>query len=388
MNDTPEPKQDSLAVEEKTPLRVLCLDGGGMRGIYTAAYLSSLAEAFAKRRGLKTKLDIGAGFDLICGTSTGAIIGCALALGIEPERVVQLYRKNGSAIFQRPLPGKSRSKIIGLFSLAVDLYKRPAALEAGEEALRQALAEQFGDTTLGEVYKTRRIAIAIPTIDLAHHRSWVFKTPHLPDTNHRDDNYRLVDICLATSAAPLFRSLAAISDQNNFANHSVFVDGGLWANNPVLIGLIDALQMAKPNQHIEIFCLGTCSLPAGEDTTQIKLHRGLLDWKFGGDAASLAIDAQMFAYTHMAQMLSRHVKNPCEVIQFPREQVPAALMGYLGLDETRDVAAQALITQANSDANLTNSRCNDPLDWAGRLVKQLFMEMPTQQLEGSAVAHN
>ena len=312
-----------------------------MRGIYTAAYLCCLAEAFAKKRGLKSKLDIGASFDLICGTSTGAIIGCALAMGIDPGQVVQLYRETGPAIFQRPLPGKSGSILMGLLSLVIDLYKRPAALEAGEKALREALDKQFGDTTLGEVYGTRKIALAIPTIDIAHHRSWVFKTPHLPGTNHRDDNYRLVDVCLATSAAPLFRSLAAISDQNNLANHSVFVDGGLWANNPVLVGLIDALQMAAPGQPIEIFCLGTCSLPAGEDTAKIKLHRGLWDWKFGGEAASLAIDAQMFAYTHMAQMLSRHVKNPCKVIQFPSEQVPAALLGYLSLDETSEAAAQA-----------------------------------------------
>jgi hypothetical protein len=358
-----------------------------MRGIYTAAYLYALAEAFAKKRGLKTKLDIGAAFDLICGTSTGAIIGCALALGIDPGQIVELYRKNGSAIFQRHLPGKSRL-IMGLFSLVIDLYKRPAALEAGEKALREALLEQFKDTTLGEVYRARKIALAIPSIDIAHHRSWVFKTPHLTGTNHRDDSYRLVDVCLATSAAPLFRSLAAISDQNNLNNHSVFVDGGLWANNPVLVGLIDALQMAGPSQSIEIYCLGTCSIPAGEDIPKIKRHRGLWDWKFGGEAASLAIDAQMFAYTHMARMLSRHVKNSCAVIQFPSEQVPAALLGYLSLDETSEAAAQALIRQANSDANLTNSRCNNPQDEDGHRVNQLFMKMPTQQLQGSTVAHN
>ena len=385
MNCSPDPLPSAVV---KEPLRVLCLDGGGMRGIYTAAYLCFLAEAFAKKRGLKTKLDIGSGFDLICGTSTGAIIGCALALGIDLGQVVRLYRENGPTIFQRRLPGKSGSKLLGIASLAFDIFKRPKALAAGEKALRSALAKQFGDASLGEVYNSRKIALAIPAIDLGQHQSWVFKTPHLPGTNHRDDKYTLVDICLATSAAPLYRSLAAIYDQTNLASFSVFVDGGLWANNPVLVGLIDALQMVEPGQRIEIYCLGTCSLPAGEDTAKVKLYRGLWDWKFGGEAASLAIDAQMFAYTHMAQMLSRYVRNPCEVIQFPSEQVPAALMGYLDLDETRDEAAQALIKQANSDANFTNSRCNDPQDRAGYLVNQLFMKIPTQQLVGSAVAYN
>jgi hypothetical protein len=61
----------------KRPFRVLSLDGGGMRGIYTAQYLSSLTEGFSKKRSCGT-LDLVAGFDLIVGTSTGAILACAL----------------------------------------------------------------------------------------------------------------------------------------------------------------------------------------------------------------------------------------------------------------------------------------------------------------------
>jgi uncharacterized protein len=387
MSDSPEAQPHSHARQRK-PLRVLCLDGGGMRGIYTAAYLCSLADVFAKKRGTRSALDIGAAFDLICGTSTGAIIGCALALGIEPRQVVRLYRQYGPHIFRRALPGKSGSKLRAIVTSAVDIFKRPAALAAGEQALRQALVEQFGEATLAEVYAARKIALAVPAIDIAHHRSWVFKTPHLHGNGHRDDNYRLVDVCLATSAAPLFRSMAAIPDPNGRATDSVFVDGGLWANNPVLVGLIDALQMAAPDQPIEIFCLGTCPLPAGEDTALINPHRGLLDWKFGGEAAALAIDAQMFAYNHMARMLCRHVRIPCEIIEFPREQIPAALMGYLGLDETSEAAANALIKQANSDANLTNSRCNDLKDGEGQKVNELFMNMPVRRPKAAAAAQS
>jgi patatin-like phospholipase/acyl hydrolase len=182
------------------PLRVLCLDGGGMRGIYTAEYLSIVASAFARRRGAPS-LGVGAGFDLIAGTSTGAIIGCGLALGIPIEKIVQLYRRHGKAIFPRKLPDKLSP------SLAIDLRQRPKALRRGEKALRSALDDCFGTATIGSVYAERKIALAVPAVDMAQHRSWVFKTPHLPTSNNRDDNYRLVDVCLATSAAPLFRSL-------------------------------------------------------------------------------------------------------------------------------------------------------------------------------------
>ncbi len=78
----------------RQPFRVLSLDGGGMRGTYTATYLDRVASTFAKRRGLEA-LDIGAAFDLIVGTSTGGIIASALAKGVPLSDVVTLYQEHG-----------------------------------------------------------------------------------------------------------------------------------------------------------------------------------------------------------------------------------------------------------------------------------------------------
>jgi patatin-like phospholipase/acyl hydrolase len=80
------------------PLRVLSLDGGGMRGTYTATYLDRVAATFARRREVEA-LDIGAAFDLIVGTSTGGIIAAALATGVPLTDIVNLYAKQGPAIF-------------------------------------------------------------------------------------------------------------------------------------------------------------------------------------------------------------------------------------------------------------------------------------------------
>jgi hypothetical protein len=214
---------------------------------------------------------------------------------------------------------------------------------------------------------------------MSQHRSWVFKTPHLKDTtNHRDDKYTLVDVCLATSAAPIYRSLAAINHPDSEAGgYNVFVDGGLWANNPVLVGLIDALDLTKPGQEIHIFCLGTCPLPAGEQIQKSAVDRGLPQWKFGGNAANLAIDAQQFAFDHMAKKLARHVDRQCTVIRFPSEKVPAALVPYLGLDEKRPEAVQALINQARTDADMTNSKCSYiDTDAEAALICSLFNTAP------------
>ena len=339
-----------------------------MRGTYTATYLSCLERAFARRRGVDG-LDIGAAFDLIVGTSTGGIIACAVAEGLPLLDVVQFYKEHGSSIFQRRLPR--------IRSLAVDLIKRGRALASGNQALRSALRGRFGDRTLGDVYRRRNIALAITAVELSQHRSWVFKTPHLPNTNHRDDNYRLVDVCLATTAAPIYRSLAAVDHTDNgVPGYRVFVDGGLWANNPVLVGLIDALEMAEPDRAIQVFCLGTCPRPAGEQVPKGKVHWNLAKWKFGGKAAALSVDAQEFAYDNMARILVKHLNRQCDIVRFPREQIPAALTPYLELDDTTQAAMDALTNQARSDADMANSRCGDEHHREGQLIRHLFMDSP------------
>ena len=157
----------------------------------------------------------------------------------------------------------------------------------------------------------------------------------------------------------------------------MFVDGGLWANNPVLVGLIDALNLSEPGQDIQIFCLGTCPLPAGEQIAMNAGNRGIVEWKFGGGAASLAIDAQLFAFDHMAKMLARHVDRKCTVMRFPSDKVPASLIPYLGLDETRPEAIEALINQARSDADMLNSKCAYvDTDAEAALVCSLFESAP------------
>ena len=255
-------------------LRILSIDGGGMRGLYTAAYLSTLAQRYAVSRG-EAALDIGKGFDLIVGTSTGAIIACALAAGVSLDRVSALYRERGPEIFPLKLPDK-----VGV-NLAWQVCTRPRYLKAGAAALEDALHAEFGDITLGNIWRDQHIALAVPAVEMSRHHSWVFKTPHLANTKRRDNGYRLVDVCLASTAAPIYRSMARIENPDT-GGHHVFVDGGLWANNPVLVGLIDALEMTKPGDRIEIFCLGTCPQPEGELVGPDGLDRGLSEWQFGG----------------------------------------------------------------------------------------------------------
>ncbi|MEQ6352948.1 patatin-like phospholipase family protein [Ralstonia pseudosolanacearum] len=90
---------EKQAVMPMEPFRVLCLDGGGMRGVYQAAYLDAVLARLVGEGRCMQPIDVGRCFDLIVGTSTGAIVACALASGKEPRNVRLLYEMHGGHIF-------------------------------------------------------------------------------------------------------------------------------------------------------------------------------------------------------------------------------------------------------------------------------------------------
>lgn len=354
----------------KRPYRVLSLDGGGTRGIYTAAFLDRLLRHQAARDGVSGDLDLGRGFDLVTGTSTGAIVGCAAAVGVPMSRVERLYRDHGRAIFPHRITGKA--------SVIHRALSGRRYVRAGDAALRSALTDVLGGTTMLDVYRDRGISLSIPAVRMSTHRAWVFKKT--PRSGVRDDHYPLVDVCMASSAAPIYRSLAAIDEPGGGGGgKQVFADGGLWANNPIMVGLTDALTVAEPDQAIEIFSLGTCPRPEGEHVVGDAVHRSMLGWRLGADVAPLGIAAQEFAYDNMARLLSNALSacgRSVRRVRFPAKDVPASMMEYLALDDTREEAMDRLVQQAHSDADATRSACDDPLNPDGRMISDLLRGLP------------
>jgi len=362
--------------EVERAYRVLSLDGGGMRGIYTAAFLARLTDQFSRIRG-ESALDLGLGFDLITGTSTGAIVGCALAVGRPMTEIVGLYREHGPKIFPHRIAGKA--------SAVCRAAQGSRHVRAGDQALRQALEKVLGDLTMVEVYHGRGISLSIPAVLMSEHRAWVFKKT--PSSGVRDDHYRLADVCMATTAAPIYRSLAAIDDPNAPGGpQQVFADGGLWANNPIMVGLVDALTIAEPDRPIEIFSLGTCPRPEGDHLDAESAHRSMLDWSLGADVAPLSISAQEFAFDHMARLLANAISNcrrRIRRVRFPNRPVPASMMQYLALDDTRQEAMDRLMAQAHTDADLTKSVCDDYNSEDGQMIRQLMNDLPAMPASGA-----
>lgn len=188
--------------ENIKPFRVLSLDGGGMRGLYTASVLKELSNRFNK--GATAELDIGKGFDLIVGTSTGGILGCALASGTPVQKVIDLYRDEGSNIFKNPTPSSS-------FKLVKWIMKNLKSSANPNIKLKEQLDLIFKDETVKSIYDNRKIGLCLCSVKTSDHRSKVFKTAHNPD-KHADDKRKIADICLATSAAPIILPIGIINN--------------------------------------------------------------------------------------------------------------------------------------------------------------------------------
>jgi patatin-like phospholipase/acyl hydrolase len=215
-----------------------CHIPGGICGAFSAGFLAGIEEGIGQ--------PLGRYFDLVAGTSTGGIIAAALAFGEPALRIEEFYRDRGPVIFERRkvVPStwlKRRLRGLGLlagwaahrFGTELDCdYIVKTKYESGP--LKDGLTQVFGNKRLGEA-KTR---LVIPSIDLVHGQTKVFKTRHLP---HLDLDHRMpvVDVLMATTAAPTFFPHAEIQDG------SAYVDGGLWANNPTMVAVVESMAIRE-----------------------------------------------------------------------------------------------------------------------------------------------
>jgi predicted acylesterase/phospholipase RssA len=375
---------DFVAMTKKV-FRALSLDGGGMRGIYASAFLHKMQSNILKQpfpikgKDLDDELDVGKAFDLIIGTSSGAIIGCGLVAGIPVSRIAEAFQFFGSSVFPKPVPTKENDGWCFYRKFLSDFFLRSNNLKSGEGALIAELRKVFGDETIEELWKRRGIALSVPAIHMANHQSWVFKTPHINGTNHRDDGYKLWEACLASSAAPIFRSLANIKDplMNERGTHKTFTDGGLVANNPVLGALWDALEMTEEGDVIEIFCLGT-NPPQGGDVVSLKDNAWSYgEWQFGGKVVEVSLNAQQSLHHHMALTFAKHLKRDCRIYRFPSTPLSTELSSFTGLDRVSMKAVNALTALAEADVDKVNRMMNDKNCPQGQAFSSLFSSMKT-----------
>ncbi|MET1755690.1 CBASS cGAMP-activated phospholipase [Novosphingobium sp. RD2P27] len=210
--------------------RILSIDGGGIRGVFPAAYLAEIEQRFLEGR------SIASCFDMVAGTSTGGIIALALAHGMTAREALQIYVERGQRIF----PGWSGWR---KWCQLLRWISRP---KHDQTVLRDELLSIFGDRVLNDA--TTRLVV--PSFEGRHGEPFLYKTPHHPDYQ-KDRHQKFAHVALHTSAAPSY--YPAVDNDGYF-----MIDGGIWANNPIMNALVDALACYDvPRENIRILSLGT-----------------------------------------------------------------------------------------------------------------------------------
>lgn len=203
--------------------RVLCLDGGGVRGLLTLGILSELEMTLRLRSG-NDKLVLADYFDLIGGTSTGSIIATTLALGWPTAEISALYKTLIPQIF-KDASGQ------GVF-----------APKFKNGPLTAALGRELGAKTLGTPEFRCGLAIHSKRIDTGS--AWILVNN--PGWRYYDSNrkFLLRDLVQASAAAPHFFEgvLLSLEEEDGAAQDMFFIDGGVGGNNNPALEMFMAVR--------------------------------------------------------------------------------------------------------------------------------------------------
>ncbi len=212
-------------MDSKKTFKILSIDGGGIRGVYSAHILKRIEEEF--------KIKLHDYFDLIAGTSTGSIIAAAIACNIPLIEIEKLYIEKGKKIF-------TKRKKIGIPCKGIwePIYDN--------DELKKNLNEYFRNIKLEEVSKR----LIIPSTDVYNGEAFVAKSKY-HQKFIRDNNIKVVDAVLGSCSAPMYFKPHKIKDY-------LLADGGLWANNPSLVAVIEALKKCDQDLNdIKLLSIGT-----------------------------------------------------------------------------------------------------------------------------------
>ncbi len=251
--------------------RILSLDGGGIKGTFTASVLNELEESTGKR--------VVDHFDLIAGTSTGGLIALALGLGMPAKQILEFYMNRGPEIFH----DKGRGGILRTMRHAI----RP---KYSQQHLQQTLTELFQGKYLGE----SSCRLVIPSYDCNAGKVRLFKTAHHSRFN-QDHRMMACSVAMATAAAPTyFPAFSAFDGQ-------AYLDGGIWANCPIVIGLQEAaFVLGNSPFDLDVLSIGTTSAP--HDVSWAKQSGGFLTWNT--DLVNVQMRAQIEGALAQAQVMT------------------------------------------------------------------------------------
>ena len=268
------------------PIRILSIDGGGIRGIIPATVLAALESRAGQ--------PICRLFDLIAGTSTGGILALGLVKpapsgepGYSAQQLIQLYEQDGAHIFS--CPWWQRLPIISLiYSLFASRYSATH--------IDAVLHKYFGHSRLRDALTP----LLIMSYELRKRDPWLFKSERAKA--EPDHDFPMREVARATSAAPTYFPPLLLRDAPERRQYEL-IDGGVYANNPAMCAYVEAHTLFPDATDFIVVSLGT-----GQTSRPIH-YRSARHWGIAGwarpildvvfDGVSDTVDYQM------QQLLSR-----------------------------------------------------------------------------------
>jgi hypothetical protein len=309
--------------------KILSIDGGGVKGLYSSTVLEHLEEKYGG--------NISDYFDMLCGTSTGGLIALALSLKIPTKDISNIYLKNGSKIFPK------HSKIKGYYNQIFGKGK------FSDEPLKEVLCEIFKDRKLEESNNL----LCIPSYSVTDARPWVFKYDHKEGDLSRDNKAKYVDVALATSAAPTFFPMAEI----DYYDSKQFIDGGVWANNPTLVGFIEALKyyVGKYKKFKKLKILSISSLNnTGGKPVGLKRERGFIDWR--DDLFDTSLTGQSLFTDYFMSKIKEISDVSVEYIRIPGAEISSSQECLVKLDVATNDALNLIRGKGNDMGEIHKKR--------------------------------
>lgn len=310
-------------MEEKKRFKILCIDGGGIKGLYSATVLQEFEKAYNAR--------LSDHFDLICGTSTGGIIALGVSAKIPMVEVVKFYKEYGPKIFH------SKWKSLGSFGNKL-LSLRQAICKAkySQEPLYNALKSVFGSKKISESHNL----LCIPAYNITEGRPRIFKRDY--GTLNMDNDKTYIEVALATAAAPTYLPIQDI-------NGTCYIDGGVYANNPVLVGLTEYLfKWAKKGMFdgVDILSISSCKKSLGWSPKKsrlsfIKWSDMLFDYYSHGQEAN-----EMFFLDQLKN--SGALNFDLNIVRIENEKISGQQEQFISMDNASEHSLQILYSKGQS----------------------------------------
>ena len=302
-------------MSQTSDFRVLCLDGGGVRGYLSAKILANIESYLDAATG--TKKPIGMRFDLLAGTSVGGITALGLGLGLPASTIATFFEQHSARIFPSH---EKKNRVARKFWPAYSAAR-----------LKNALMSIFPENaTLASL----NVDVCVPAVTLANAKPRLYKTDYL-NRNAGRLNESLIDIALATSAAPTY------FEAHSSKHSTSMVDGGVCANNPSLIAMVDAMQFERASKRgapkpTSLNDLAMLSIGTGDQCAMPYDHLALAK---GGELAwaksffEVSIESQsQLAHFQAKFLLQKYLRVN------PQLKFPMALDEHEKLGELRNLA--------------------------------------------------